>query len=432
MSNTNHKVLRIGLAGLGTVGQGFIKLLKLNNDIIALKSERSIILSAVSAQNKMKERSVSLEPYRWEEDPVKLATSHDIDVFIELIGGTDGIALEAVKAALNAGKDVITANKAMLAHHGFELSQLAESQNLCIRFEAAVVGGVPVIKALSEGLAGNKLNRICGVMNGTCNYILTRMENQRLSYKSVFNEAKKLGYLEADPNLDVGGIDAGHKLSLLSSIAFGTQVDFNSMEIEGIDRITIEDIEQASDMGYRIKLLGLSQLTDDGLEQRTQPCLVPRYSPLGQIEGATNLVALEGNFAGKIYLQGPGAGEGPTASAVMSDVIDLARGIRIPTFGQKVATQKKVSAINSASEAPYYLRFELIDKPGILAKIASSLGSANISINRMRQYGHSSEVAPVIMLTHKTTPTHINRAINEIELSGVSTIKPLAIRIEED
>lgn len=428
----SKKELRIGLAGLGTVGQGVLKLLEKNFDSIATKTDKTISITSISARNRSKQRSISVDGYRWEDDPVTLASSPDIDIFVELIGGEDGVAYNAVKSAILSGKDVITANKALLAHKGFELSQLAEQKNVCIRFEAAVVGGIPVVKALTEGLAGNQFKRISGVMNGTCNYILTRMENGRLSYETVFEEAKELGYLEADPNLDVGGIDSSHKLALLSSIAFGTQVDFQNIEIQGIERITFEDIEQASDMGYRIKLLSLAQVGSDGLEQRTQPCLVPRNSPLGQIEGATNLVALEGNFSGKIYLQGPGAGEKPTASAVVADILDIARGIRLPTFGQKIATQIKAKPQQSVSEVPYYLRFELIDKPGVLAKIANRLGEAEISINRMRQYGHSSEIAPVIMVTHKTTPSKVNLALNEIQKSGLSTIKPLAIRIEEE
>ena len=426
------KELRVGLAGLGTVGQGVLKLLEKNFDSIATKTDKTISITSISARNRSKQRSISLDGYHWEDDPVTLASSPDIDIFVELIGGEDGVAYNAVKSAILSGKDVITANKALLAHRGVELSQLAEQKNVCIRFEAAVVGGVPVVKALTEGLAGNQFKRISGVMNGTCNYILTRMENGRLSYETVFEEAKKLGYLEADPNLDVGGIDSSHKLALLSSIAFGTQVDFQNIEIQGIERITFEDIEQASDMDYRIKLLSLAQVGNDGLEQRTQPCLVPKNSPLGQIEGATNLIALEGNFSGKIYLQGPGAGEKPTASAVVADILDIARGIRLPTFGQKVATQIKAKPQQSVSEVPYYLRFELLDKPGVLAKIATCLGEAEISINRMRQYGHSSEIAPVIMVTHKTSPSKVNLALNEIQKFELSTIKPLAIRIEEE
>ena len=431
LSDSHKQELRIGLAGLGTVGKGVVKLLSANGPLIDRKSDRRFSLRAVSARDPMKDRGVALEDYDWEDDPVRLATRSDIDIFVELIGGENGVAYDAVKAALTAGKDVVTANKALLAHHGMELSQLAENNHACIRFEAAVVGGVPVVKALTEGLASNRISRVFGVMNGTCNYILTRMESERLSYETVFNEAHDLGYLEADPTLDVGGIDAGHKLALLSSIAFGTQVDFANMDIEGIERISIRDIEQASDMGYRIKLLGIAKLSRNGLEQRTQPCLVPRKAPLGQIEGATNLVVLEGDFVGKIYLQGPGAGEGPTASAVVADVIDLARGIRLPTFGQRTELLIKSHPTKAAEEVPYYIRLMLVDKPGVLAKIAGALGSVGISINRMKQYDHSSEIAPVTIVTHKTTRDRINKALNEIDQFDVSVEKPFSIRIEE-
>ena len=264
-----------------------------------------------------------------------------------------------------------------------------------IRFEAAVAGGIPVVKALTEGLAGNKINRVLGVMNGSCNYILTRMENAGLSYEEVFAEANALGYLEADPNLDVGGIDAAHKLALLAAIAFGTEVDFDSVVLEGIGAVTIEDIHAAADMGYRVKLLGVAQMTGRGLEQRMTPCLVPASSPLGQLEGGTNMVILEGDDSGQIVLRGAGAGEGPTASAVMSDMLDLARGLRLKTFGQPATTLVKAHPATTATPAPFYLRLQLLDKPGALAKIAAVMGEAGVSIDRMRQYGHDAGKAPV-------------------------------------
>ncbi len=287
------------------------------------------------------------------------------------------------------------------------------------------------MKALTEGLAGNRIDRVIGVMNGTCNYILTRMENAELPYEEVFEEANQLGYLEADPNLDVGGIDAGHKLALLSSIAFGTQVDFDGVELEGIGSITIEDIHHAADMGYRIKLLGVAELTGRGLEQRMKPCLVPASSPLGQLEGGTNMVVLIGDSVGQIVLRGAGAGEGPTASAVMSDVIDIARHTRVSTFGQPATTLKKVQAAHSMAAAPYYLRFKLEDKPGALAKVAAVLGDSGISIDRMRQYGHDNSSAPVLIVTHKITRDALDHARNGFAETGVVVGDPVAIRIEE-
>ncbi len=278
--------LRLGIAGLGTVGAGVVKIVRQKAALLEARSGRPVVITAVSARSRDKDRGVTLSDYTWEEDPVALARREDVDVFVEMIGGSEGPAKEAVEAALEAGKDVITANKALLAHHGQALAERAEAQGAVLRFEAAVAGGIPVVKALTEGLAGNDISRVMGVMNGTCNYILTRMEDAGLSYDEAFAEADGLGYLEADPTLDVGGIDAGHKLALLAAIAFGTQVNFAGVELEGIGTVTIEDIRQAADMGFRIKLLGVSRMTDRGLEQSMAPCLVPAASPLGQLSGA--------------------------------------------------------------------------------------------------------------------------------------------------
>ncbi|KPP85045.1 MAG: homoserine dehydrogenase [Rhodobacteraceae bacterium HLUCCA08] len=423
--------LRLGVAGLGTVGVGVVKIIQQKANLLAERSGRPIEITAVSARSRDKDRGVPLDAYGWEDDPAALARRDDIDVFVELVGGDDGPAKQAIEAALAAGKDVVTANKALLAHHGQRLAELAEDAGHVIRFEAAVAGGIPVIKALTEGLAGNDVERVLGVMNGTCNYILTRMENAGLSYEDAFAEADGLGYLEADPTLDVGGIDAGHKLALLAAIAFGTQPDFDAVELEGIGSITIEDIRQAADMGYRIKLLGVAQLTGRGLEQRMSPCLVPAISPLGQLEGGTNMVVLEGDHAGQIVLRGAGAGQGPTASAVMSDVIDIARGTRLSTFGQPARGLRKARPARAAVPAPYYLRMELVDKPGALAKIAAQLGEAGISIDRMRQYGHEATTAPVLIVTHRTTRAALDEAIRGFETTGVLASTPVAIRIEE-
>ncbi len=422
--------LRLGIAGLGTVGVGVVKIVRKQAALLAQRTGRDITISAVSARNATKDRGINLSGYDWEADPVALAQRDDVDVFVELMGGTDGPAKDATEAALAAGKDVVTANKAMLAIHGRDLAKQAETAGRVIRFEAAVAGGIPVIKTVTEGLAANEITRVMGVMNGTCNYILTRMESAGLPYEKVFEEADDLGYLEADPTLDVGGIDAGHKLALLSAIGFGTVPDFDGIEIEGIERITIEDIRQAADMGYRIKLLGVAQLTGRGLEQRMQPCLVPASSPLGQLEGGTNMVVIEGDSVQQIVLRGPGAGEGPTASAVMADVCDLARGIRIPTFGQPVSTLRTAPSASSVLPAPYYLRMALVDKPGALAKIASILGASGISIDRMRQYGHSEPAAPVLIVTHRTTREPLDEAIAAMQSTDVLAATPVALRIE--
>lgn len=424
------KPLRLGIAGLGTVGVGVIKIIQEKKSLLEARTGKQIIISAVTAKNKDKERGVDLTPYPWEQDPISLVKRDDVDVFIELIGGHEGVAKEALELAIKNGKDVITANKALLAHHGQSLALIAEESGSALRFEAAVAGGIPVIKSLTEGLAGNSISKIMGVMNGTCNYILTRMESSGLSYEEVFSEADDLGYLEADPNLDIGGIDAAHKLSLLSSIAFGTEVNFNGVELDGIDKITINDIHQAADMGYRIKLLGVSQMTSSGLEQRMTPCLVPASSPLGQLEGGTNMIVIEGDQVGQIVLRGAGAGEGPTASAVIADLADLARGNRLTTFGQPAKTLTKAISSKSQTLAPYYLRMLLHDEPGALAKITKILSEFNVSIDRMRQYGHEDENAPVLIVTHEIRHEDLMKAIQKMPDTEVLKALPVAIRIE--
>jgi homoserine dehydrogenase len=426
--------LRLGLAGLGTVGIGVVKIVQKHADLIAARAGRPVVITAVSARDKTKNRDADLSGYAWETDPVALARRADVDVFVEVMGGHEGPARAATEAAIAAGKDVVTANKALLAHHGHALALAAEAAGRVIRFEAAVAGGIPVIKTLTEGLAGNQMRRVMGVMNGTCNYILTRMANAGLPYETVFEEARQLGYLEADPNLDVGGIDAGHKLSLLAAIAFGTKVSFDHVELEGIGNVSIEDIRMADDMGYHIKLLGVAQMTGRGLEQRMTPCLVPAESPLGQLQGGTNMVVLDGDSVGQIVLRGPGAGEGPTASAVMGDVIDLARGIRVPTFGRPAATLADPIPAKAATPAPYYLRMTLFDKPGALAKVATCLGEAGISIDQMRQInqpGEADDKAVVLIVTHKAAPADITYALARFGETGVVMGAPVAIRIEE-
>ena len=422
--------LRLGIAGLGTVGTGVVKIVRQKANLLAERAGRPVVITAVSARSRDKDRGINIKDYAWEDDPVALAQRDDVDVFVELMGGSDGPAKAATEAAIAAGKDVVTANKALLAHHGHALAIAAENAGHVIRFEADVAGGIPVIKALTEGLAGNEMTRVMGVMNGTCNYILTRMQSAGLPYAEVFEEANQLGFLEADPNLDVGGIDAGHKLSLLAAIAFGVQVDFDAVELEGIGRITIEDIHQAADMGFRIKLLGVAQMTARGLEQRMSPCLVPDTSPLGQLEGGTNMCVLEGDAVEQIVLRGPGAGMGPTASAVMGDVMDIARGIRIPTFGRPAAGLTKAKPAKAATPAPYYLRMALEDKPGALAKIASVLGEAGVSIDRMRQYQHEETTAPVLIVTHKTTRDALDRALDAMSRLDVLHGAPVVLRIE--
>ena len=422
--------IRIALAGLGTVGAGVVKMVETHGPMLEARAGRAIEITAVSARSRSKDRGVDLSGFAWEDDPVALARRDDVDILIEVMGGEDGPAKAAVETALQNGKHVITANKAMLAHHGQALAELAEANGACLRFEAAVAGGIPCVKALTEGLAGNQITRVMGVMNGTCNYILTQMEDTGADYLDVLKDAQELGYAEADPAFDVGGIDAAHKLALLASTAFGTRVDFDGVKTEGIDKITLTDIQHAADMGYAVKLLGVARLNDDGLEQRMQPCLVPRSSPLGQLDGVTNMVVFEGDFVGQTVFQGPGAGEGPTASAILGDIMDVARGLNIPAFGVPAAQLKATNRSASGAPAAYYLRLTLADRPGTFAEAARMLGEHDISINRMRQYDHQSTEAPVTIVTHDTDPERLNTALAAIDASDVTLDAPVALRIE--
>jgi homoserine dehydrogenase len=423
--------LRIGLAGLGTVGAGVVKMLQTHGPLIAARAGRPVEIAAISARSRHRDRGVDLSAYDWEDDPVALARRADVDLMVEVIGGEDGPAKATAMAALTGGKHLVTANKAMLARHGQALAEAAETAGVGLRFEAAVAGGIPVVKALTEGLAGNAITRVMGVMNGTCNYILTRMEATGAPYAEVLADAQRHGYAEANPAFDVGGIDAAQKLALLSAAAFGARVDFGGIAIEGIERVSLADIEHAAELGYRIKLLGVARALPEGIEARMQPCLVPLASPLGQLEGVTNMVVLEGDFVGRIVMSGPGAGEGPTASAVLADVVDLARGHVVPAFGRPATSLAAPRSASSESEAAYYLRFLLADAPGALARVAAALGDAEISINRMRQVEHAGPEAPVLIVTHRTGRAALDRALAAIAALDVCRDTPVAIRIED-
>ncbi len=423
--------LRLGIAGLGTVGAGTVRIVQNKAALLKARAGRDIAISAVAARSRDLDRGIRISDYDWTDDPVSLATRDDVDVLVELVGGADGVARKAVEAAIGAGKDVVTANKALLAVHGQALCEAAERAGVSIRYEAAVAGGIPCVKALAESLAGNEITRIMGVMNGTCNYILTRMQSAGLDYQAVFAECERLGYLEADPNLDVGGIDAGHKLAILVALAFGVRMDLDAVHIEGIERISIEDVEQAADMGFRIKLLGVAQRTEHGIDARMSPCLVPADSPLGQLEGASNMIVLEGDSVGQVALQGAGAGAGPTASAVIGDVCDLANGSTRPAFGVPAGALKAERRACGAIPAAYYLRMQLVDRPGALAKIAAVLGDAGISINRMRQYRHTEATAPVLIVTHEAQRKALDEAIARMDGTGALASEPVAMRIEK-
>jgi homoserine dehydrogenase len=435
--------LKVGLAGVGTVGSGLLRLLEARKGEFAARAGRAIEVTAVSALNRQKNRDCDISRLRFVSDPVALATDPAIDVFVELIGGEEGVAKDSVEAALASGKHVVTANKALLAHHGTSLAALAEKHGVALNFEGAVAGGIPVVKVIRESLQGNNIGRVYGILNGTCNYILTLMEQEGRSFADVLKEAQKQGYAEADPTFDIGGFDAAHKLSLLTSVAFGTRVSFESVYIEGIETITPADIEAAGDLGYRIKLLGVALRTDSGIEQRVHPTMVPKDTAIAEVDGVLNCVAIDGDFVGDVTLVGPGAGGGPTASSVTSDLMDIARGHILPPFGTKAKSLKPYKrAQMRAHEGGYYIRLSVYDRTGAFAAIAGRMAEQGISIESIVQRRASAELpglnrrhegssANVVMITHQTTEAAIRKALAAIERDGHVDAKPQMIRIEK-
>jgi homoserine dehydrogenase len=397
---------------------------------------------AVSARHK-KRRDADISGIRFVADPVTLAQDPEIDVFVELIGGEEGVAKEAVEAALKAGKHVVTANKALLAHHGPRLAALAEKHGVALNFEAAVAGGIPVVKVMRESLLGNDIARVYGILNGTCNYILTKMLQEGRSFDDVLKEAQAQGYAEADPTFDIGGFDTAHKLALLTSLAFGTEPSFESIYIEGIETITPADIEAADDLGYRIKLLGVGVRTESGIEQRVHPTMVPKHTAIAEVDGVSNCVAIDGDFVGDIMLIGPGAGAGPTASSVVSDLIDIARGHIVPPFAIKAKDLKPYKKAQiAAHEGGYYIRLSVYDRTGAFAAIATRMAEHGISLESIvqRRPGtglpglkrqDASTPAAVVMITHRTTEAAIRKALAAIERDGHVDATPQMIRIEK-
>ena len=430
------KSLRLGLAGLGTVGTGVLDILGKHAALVAARAGMAVEITAVSARDRKKKRGHDLSRLGWHDDPVKLAAAPEIDVFVELMGGEGDPAKAAVEAALGAGKHVITANKALLAHHGAGLARLAEDKGVALNFEAAVAGGIPIVKTLREGLAGNRITRVFGILNGTCNYILTKMANEGRGFAEVLKEAQALGYAEADPTFDVGGFDTAHKLAVLTSLAFGTEVNLKAIAIEGIAAITLADIRNASDMGYKIKLLGVAVAHEEGIEQRVNPTLVPKGSPVADTDGVFNAVVVKGDFAGDLMLEGRGAGSHPTASAVVADAIDIARGNRRPAFGVPAAQLKTYKAApKKAHEGGFYVALELHDRPGAVAAIARILADEKISIESIVQRGKQEKdapraTAPFILITHDTVETAMRAALARIEKDGHVATRPRMIRIE--
>lgn len=429
----DRKPLRVGIAGLGVVGAGVVGVLQRNAEQIAARAGRPIEVVAVAARDRTRDRGVDLSKVTWAETAKDLTQRNDVDVFVELIGGSEGPARDAVESALARGLPVVTANKALLAHHGAELARMAEARGVTLAFEAAVAGGIPVIKVLREGLAANRFSRVYGILNGTCNYILTKMRQEGRDFADVLADAQKLGYAEADPTFDVEGIDAAHKLSILAAVAFGADVAFDKVHVEGIRHVSAVDIAFAEELGYRIKLLGIAALTDAGLEQRVHPCMVPVDSAIASVEDVYNAVVAEGDAVGTSMMVGRGAGAGPTASAVVSDLIDLARGFTVPTFSVPVAAKAALPSVAiDKHRGAYYVRLMVLDQPGVIADIAGALRDEKVSMEAMIQRGRNpGEIVPVVLTTHETDEAAMRRALARIDGLPAITEPPRVIRIME-
>ncbi|MGE0723382.1 MAG: homoserine dehydrogenase [Alphaproteobacteria bacterium] len=425
--------LRIGVAGVGTVGAGVLQLLEKHADRIGERAGRRLVVTAVSARDRRRDRGIDLSRVRWFQDPVALAGDPEIDVVVELIGGADGPAKALVERAIGRGKPVVTANKALLAHHGAALARAAEGRGVPLAFEAAVAGGIPIIKGLREGLCANALTRVYGILNGTCNYILTTMRKERREFGEVLGEAQRLGYAEADPSFDVDGIDAAHKLAILTAAAFGAEVDFAGVHVEGIRHVSALDIAYADELGYRIKLLGIGRMTEHGIEQRVHPCMVPIGTPIAHVEGVFNAVVAEGDFVGRVVMEGRGAGAGPTASAVVADLIDVARGRTVPTFGRPVDRLERLpSAPMDRHRGCYYIRLMVVDRPGVISDVTTCLRDEEVSLASMIQRGRApGEAVPVVLTTHETEEARMRRALARIAAIGTVLEPPRVIRIED-
>jgi homoserine dehydrogenase len=437
--------LKVGLAGLGTVGAAVMHLIEREQAALSARCGRPIEVVAVTARSRAKKRAMNLKRIKWARDPVALATDPGIDVFVELIGGAADPARAAIAAALGAGKSVVTANKALLARHGLALAAIAERNHVALNFEAAVGGAIPIVKTLREGLAGNSFARVSGILNGTCNYILTRMEREKLSFAACLADAQRLGYAEADPSFDVEGHDTAQKLAILASLAFGIRVDEASVFVEGISSIAPEDIEAADELGYRVKLLGVAVRTEKGIEQRVHPTMVAKDSAIAQVMGVTNAVSIDAEGFAPITLVGPGAGGNATASAVVADIGDIARGVRSAPFGRPCG---RLTAVKKAPmqrhEGGYYIRLAAVDRPGTFAAIARLLAAEKISLESIMQRHHGvrphggddprspDAPAPVILITYATSEDAVRRALKAIKRQGVITEKPQVIRIEKN
>ncbi|WP_176083211.1 homoserine dehydrogenase [Martelella sp. HB161492] len=432
--------LKIGVAGLGTVGASLVRIIHERQNSLAVACGRPIKVVAVSARDRTKDRGVDLSGMTWFDSAAEMARVADIDVLVELVGGASGIAREAVEAALERGLHVVTANKALLADCGVELATLAEDKGVLLNFEAAVAGGIPVIKAIRESLTGNNISRVYGIMNGTCNYILTRMEREGLSFDACLKEAQRLGYAEADPTFDIEGNDTAHKLAILTSLAFGCQISADDIYLEGISNITLEDIQAASELGYRIKLLGVAQRTEGGIEQRVHPTMVPHDTVIAQVDGVTNAVALESDVLGDLLMVGPGAGGNATASAVLGDIADIAKSRpgeqRVPALGRPARSLEPYRRARMRShEGGYFIRLRVVDRIGVIAAIARQMAENQISLESIVQHSTNGNLdqptKTIILVTHATTEQSVRQAVSAIEGEGYTVAQPQVIRIEK-
>jgi homoserine dehydrogenase len=423
--------LKVAIAGLGTVGVGVVKLIDANQDIITRRAGRPIEIVAVSARDKARDRGVDLSRFDWVDDPQQLSALDGVDVVVELVGGSEGMALDLARATIAHGKAFVTANKAMIAHHGLSLAGEAEQAGVALKYEAAVAGGIPVIKGLREGAAANEISRVYGILNGTCNYILTTMEAEGRDFGAVLADAQALGYAEADPAFDVDGIDAAHKLSILASLSFGTRIEFGAVATTGIRAVLAGDIAQAKALGFRVRLVGRAEAVADGLLQSVQPCLVPVSHPLAHVAGAMNAVVAEGNFVGRLFFEGRGAGEGPTASAVVADLIDIARGEFGPAFAMPVASLASAGHADAGARAGrFYLRFTVADRPGVLAEITAAMRDAGVSIESLIQRGEAPDGGVLlVMTTHSCAERRVSDALARLKdspsLVGAPMLMPI-------
>ncbi|WP_052071863.1 homoserine dehydrogenase [Sphingopyxis sp. MWB1] len=417
--NAPRPPLRVALAGIGVVGGGVVRLLETNRELIERRAGRAIEIVAVSARDRQKDRGVDLSPYRWEDDMGALVAADDVDVVVEMVGGADGPALTFARQALGAGKALVTANKAMIAHHGLDLARLAEEKDTPLKYEAAVAGGIPVIKAIREGASANRIARVYGILNGTCNYILTLMERDGASFDDALAAAQAEGFAEADPTFDVEGVDAAHKLAILAALCFGARLDIDAVTTSGIRDIIAADIREAEALGHRVRLIGMAERDETGLFQRVQPCLVPADHPLAYVPGALNAVVAEGNFVGRLFFEGAGAGAGPTASAIVADIIDIARDEYGPAFAMPVEALDHAPAADAGARVgKHYIRLIVEDRIGVLAEIATAMRDAEVSIESFIQRGNDEEDGVVIALvTHEGPARAIHAALATLSAS---------------